>query len=203
MVVPSLGALAEHEIGGGDAAGRRHVLHHDGRIAGNMLAEMARRRARLQIVSAADAGADDEGDLLAGIKILLGRGRSDGAASAPAATKATRPSGAETAIDSIEHFQRLRSFRAAQRRADFKPRRTAPQPTSPGKTATFRRICCDVLPLAPIGFIRPAWRGASSSTKAPPGWRCGRGGSRCSRLRQPCCRSSSCIRDCWRCAPRW
>ena len=73
MVVPSLGALLEHEIGGGHAAGGRHVLHDDGRIAGNVLAEMARRGARLQVVSAADAGADNEGDLLAGIEILLAR----------------------------------------------------------------------------------------------------------------------------------
>ncbi len=38
---------------------------------------MARRQARLQIVAAADTGADDERDLLAGIEILgRGRGRS-------------------------------------------------------------------------------------------------------------------------------
>ena len=44
------------------AAGPRHVLYDDGRIAWNMPAEMARHQPREQVVAAADPIADDQGD---------------------------------------------------------------------------------------------------------------------------------------------
>jgi hypothetical protein len=55
-------------VGGGDA--RRHVLHDDCGMARDMLAEMARGDARLQVVAAAGPGTDNEADLLAGVEIL-------------------------------------------------------------------------------------------------------------------------------------
>ena len=48
-----------------DAAGARHVLRHDGRLARNVLAEMARQQPPIEVVAAADAVADDERDGLA------------------------------------------------------------------------------------------------------------------------------------------
>jgi hypothetical protein len=70
-----LRSRAEHVVGRRDA--RRHVLHDQRRLARDVLAEMARRQPRLQVVAAAHAGAHDEGDLLAGIEVVRrGRGRS-------------------------------------------------------------------------------------------------------------------------------
>ena len=46
-------------------AGARHVLRHDGRMAGDVLADMARDRRRIEVVAAADREADQEGDSLA------------------------------------------------------------------------------------------------------------------------------------------
>ena len=60
----------EHVVGRGDP--RRHVLHDDRGLAGNVLAEMARRHPRLQIVPAAHAGADDERDLPARVELIRG-----------------------------------------------------------------------------------------------------------------------------------
>ena len=86
MWVPSFGAVREHVVGGRDP--RRHVLHDDRGIARDVLAEMPRGHPRLQVVAAADAGADDEGDLLAGVEILGRRGRrTDSAAVAAAANQ--------------------------------------------------------------------------------------------------------------------
>ena len=47
-------------------------------IAGDVPAEMARRDPRLQVVAAAGTGADDDGELLAGVEILGAGGRGAG-----------------------------------------------------------------------------------------------------------------------------
>ena len=64
---------AEHHVGRGDP--RRDVLHDDRGIARDVPAEMTRGDARLQVVAAAGTGADDDGELLAGVEILGGSGR--------------------------------------------------------------------------------------------------------------------------------
>src|SRR5580698_6381406 len=57
-------------VGGSDAAGARLVLHHDGRIAGNILAEMARHEPRRDVIDAAGRGADDHGHLPVLVELL-------------------------------------------------------------------------------------------------------------------------------------
>ena len=71
-----LGRLAEHVVRGPDVAGARHVLRHDRRLAGNVVGEMARDDARIGVEPAADAGRDDEFDVLAPVEVGLGGGRS-------------------------------------------------------------------------------------------------------------------------------
>jgi len=57
-------------VGGAQAAGARHVLHHDIGIARDVAAEMARQQARDDVVTAARPVADDQIDLLALVEIL-------------------------------------------------------------------------------------------------------------------------------------
>src|SRR5580698_8713632 len=57
-------------VGGSDAAGAGLVLHHDGRVAGNILAEMARHEAGGNVVDAAGRGADDHGHLAVLVELL-------------------------------------------------------------------------------------------------------------------------------------
>jgi len=56
-----------------DVTGTRHVLHDDRRIAGNMLANMTRRKPRPKIVAAARGRRHDDGDGFAFIERCLGR----------------------------------------------------------------------------------------------------------------------------------
>ena len=56
-----------------DVTGTRHVLHDDRRIAGNMLANMTRRKPCPKIVAAGGGRRDDDGDGFAVIKGRLGR----------------------------------------------------------------------------------------------------------------------------------
>src|SRR4029077_19370320 len=51
------------EIDGAQAAAAWHVLHDDRRMAGNELAEVARKQPRIDVVAAARPGADNEIDL--------------------------------------------------------------------------------------------------------------------------------------------
>src|SRR3977135_3631531 len=60
-----LGRDVDHEVDQPSSAGAGHVLHHDGRIAGQMLAEMAADEACIGFVRAAGAGTDIEVDVLA------------------------------------------------------------------------------------------------------------------------------------------
>jgi hypothetical protein len=69
MTVPSFAATFIDVIGGREAASRGHVLHDDGRIACNVLAHVPRHQARLGVVAAAGARANDEADLLAGVEL--------------------------------------------------------------------------------------------------------------------------------------
>ena len=69
------------------AARARHVLDHDVRLAGNVAAEMARHRARVDVVAAAGRRADDQVDGLAGV---ARRRRASGAAASSAAASARR-----------------------------------------------------------------------------------------------------------------
>jgi len=57
-------------VGGAQAAGARHVLHHDIGIARNVAAEIARQQARDDVVTAARPVADDQIDLLALVEIV-------------------------------------------------------------------------------------------------------------------------------------
>src|SRR5262249_56343063 len=65
--------------GGWDGAGRsgagraRHVLRHDGGLAGNVAPVVARERARIDVVAAARRRPDKEIDALTGV-IIPGRG---------------------------------------------------------------------------------------------------------------------------------
>jgi len=52
-------------VRGLEAAGAGHVLRHDGRLSGNVLAEMARDQAAVEIVAAAGGVTDRDGDGLA------------------------------------------------------------------------------------------------------------------------------------------
>jgi hypothetical protein len=62
---------AGHIIGGGEAARARHVHDHEARIAGDVLAEMPRQHPRIGIVVVAGAAEGDDGDLLAGVEMIL------------------------------------------------------------------------------------------------------------------------------------
>ena len=53
-------------IGGLEAAGARHVLRDQGRLSGDVLAQVARHHAAVEIVAAARGVADGDGDGLAG-----------------------------------------------------------------------------------------------------------------------------------------
>src|SRR6516165_163652 len=57
-------------VGGAQAAGARHVLHHDIGIARNVAAQMTRQQARDDVVTAARPVADDHIDLLALVEIF-------------------------------------------------------------------------------------------------------------------------------------
>ena len=56
-------------------AGARHVLRHDGRIAGDVLADVAGEMPRVEVVAAADREADHEVDGLALVELLDASGR--------------------------------------------------------------------------------------------------------------------------------
>src|SRR6266508_390623 len=66
--------------GGGVAGGARHVAHHHGGIAGDMLGQMPGDEPRIDVVAAAGGGADDHVDLPAFEELrgrVLGRRRCD------------------------------------------------------------------------------------------------------------------------------
>src|SRR5262249_29490285 len=77
-----LGGDIVQVVGGTESAGGRHVLWHDRRIARNVVAEVSRDRARINVVAAADRSRDDEADLLALVEIGdcigAGKGREQG-----------------------------------------------------------------------------------------------------------------------------
>ena len=75
--VPSLGETLIDVIGGDHRAGALHVAHDDGRIAGDVLAEMARHQPRIGVGAAAGIEARDEIDRLAAVEIgdVVGAGR--------------------------------------------------------------------------------------------------------------------------------
>ncbi len=58
-------------VGADDVAGAGHVLHHDRRIAGDILADVTRRQPRPKIVAAGGGGRDHHGNRFALIKIRL------------------------------------------------------------------------------------------------------------------------------------
>ena len=60
MTVPSFGATEKTIIRRLEAAGARHVLRDDRRIARNVLAHMLREHASVEIVAAAGREADDQ-----------------------------------------------------------------------------------------------------------------------------------------------
>jgi hypothetical protein len=64
-----LGRHVERVVGGAEPARRRHVLHHHGRLARDVLAEVARNGAAIGVVAAAGRGGDDQADLLAAVEI--------------------------------------------------------------------------------------------------------------------------------------
>ncbi len=53
-------------------AGARHVLRHDGRVAGNVTTDIPRNQPRISVVAAAGRRADDEVDVLALVELLDG-----------------------------------------------------------------------------------------------------------------------------------
>ena len=57
----------------GQAPGARHVLHDDGRIAGNVIADIARQHARIIVVAAGRREADHDGEELALVEIVGAR----------------------------------------------------------------------------------------------------------------------------------
>ena len=70
----------EDIVCGFERAGARHVLRHHGRVAGDVLADVAGEMASVQIVAAADREADHHVDGLALVELLraLGVGRKRG-----------------------------------------------------------------------------------------------------------------------------
>ena len=75
-----------------------HVLRHHGRVAGDVLADVAREHARVEVVGAADAVADVEIDGLALVEVgrRSGRGPLDAAANRKAAASRPRVNAANT-----------------------------------------------------------------------------------------------------------
>ena len=69
MISPVLRRARVQVIGGGEPAGAGHVLHDDGRIAGDVFAEVARDIAGVEIEAAAAGGRDDDPDLLAPVEL--------------------------------------------------------------------------------------------------------------------------------------
>ncbi len=67
-------------VGGLEAAGARHVLRNEGRLSRNVLAQVARHHAAVEIVAAARGVADGDRDGLAGEELVgrLGGGLSRG-----------------------------------------------------------------------------------------------------------------------------
>ena len=59
----------------GQAAGARHVLHDDGRISGNVIADVARNIARVTVVAAGRREADDDTEHLALVEVVGARAR--------------------------------------------------------------------------------------------------------------------------------
>ena len=67
--------LLEHVVGVNDSAGAGHIVDNHAGIAGNILAEMARDRSRISVVTAAGRESDDQPNRLALVKtIVTGRG---------------------------------------------------------------------------------------------------------------------------------
>ena len=64
-----LGRDVVEVVRGLERARARHVLHHDGRIAGDVLADMAGENAGIGVVAAAGAVADDQVDGLAAVEV--------------------------------------------------------------------------------------------------------------------------------------
>ena len=78
MTVPGMIAPIVSAVGGRDrihlvasprAAGARHVLHHDHRVAGNVPIHMPRNGARIDVEAAAGCIADYKIDGLAGVEV--------------------------------------------------------------------------------------------------------------------------------------
>src|SRR5262249_20847592 len=69
-----LGRSTVNKIGGTQPAGARHVLHYQAGVAGNVLPEVPRQQARIDIVSAAGGKPDDDPDELSPVKIGDGIG---------------------------------------------------------------------------------------------------------------------------------
>jgi len=65
-------------IGGKRAAGALHVLHHHGRVAGQVSTEMARDEPRIGVRAAADIESGDEAQRATAVEIgdIVGAGRS-------------------------------------------------------------------------------------------------------------------------------
>ena len=56
-------------VGGAEPARRRHVLHHHGWVARDVVAEMASDGTAVGVIAAAGRGGDDQGNLLAAVEI--------------------------------------------------------------------------------------------------------------------------------------
>ena len=69
-------------VGEVDAAGARHVLDHDRRLARDVLGNMPRQRPRVDVVAAAGIAADDHGDGLLGVEVVGNRRAGEHAAEA-------------------------------------------------------------------------------------------------------------------------
>ena len=70
ITVPSCARDVVEIVGGDDAAGARHVLVDEGRIAGQELGHLRRDQAREHVVVGGRRGRDDDPDLLAAIELL-------------------------------------------------------------------------------------------------------------------------------------
>src|SRR5262249_50840032 len=68
---------AEHPVGEPQAAGAFHVLRHDRRIAGDVLGEVARDDAGVEVIATADAVADVEIERLALVEVGRALGAGD------------------------------------------------------------------------------------------------------------------------------
>ena len=67
--MPSFGATLNSQLVDDHAAGARHVLHHDGRLARNVLAQILGEGAGIGVVAAARRGADQHADGLALVEV--------------------------------------------------------------------------------------------------------------------------------------